>query len=121
MYFVPATNSMRVVLTQAGTTVIGTFTSDVLALGGNSTPLLPVSGSVDSSGTLRLQGGQPFKPGCHEVGSQIGYDIGDWITTLSDSQTSLTGVFRQSITGAYIFSCYVATIDFQSQIVVLNR
>jgi hypothetical protein len=76
---------------------------------------------MDGSATLHLEGGQPFKPGCHEIGSQNGIDIGDWTTAMNDAGTSLTGVFRQSITGAYIFSCYVATIDVQSEIVSLTR
>jgi len=115
-----ATDSMRLVLMQSGTIVTGTFDSAVTNAftGGQS---LPVSGSIDSSATLRLQGGQPFKPGCHQIGSQNGIDIGDWTTAINDAGTSITGTFRQSITGAYIFSCYVATIDFQSVIVSLTR
>jgi hypothetical protein len=117
-----ATNSMRLVLAQTGTIVTGTFDSAFTNAFNGDKPLpVPVSGSLDSSATLRLQGGQPFKPGCHEIGSQIGIDIGDWTTAMNYAGSSLTGVFRQSITGAYIFSCYVGTIDVQSEIVLLTR
>ena len=76
---------------------------------------------MEASATLHLEGGQPFKRGCHEIGSQNGIDIGDWTTAMNNAGTSLTGVFRQPITGACIFSCYVATIDVQSEIVSLTR
>ena len=123
MALVPEATTMQLVLTQTGTNVAGTLTSDVLALGTPNPPTLPMTGEVDSSGKLHLQGGQPFRPGCHDpaTSSQVGYDIGDWITTMNPAGTSLSGAFRQSVTGAYLFSCYVATIDFQTEIISVNR
>lgn len=114
---------MRLVLTQSGTVVTGTFESAITDSWTRGKPL-PVSGTMDDV-ILHLQGGQPFVPPPSPLSCfssyQVGFDIGDWTTTMNSGATSLTGVFRQSITGAYIFSCYVSTIDFQSEIVSLTR
>jgi hypothetical protein len=117
-YVASKTTSMRLIIAQTGNGLTGLFTSD-LTTGPTGEPV-PVSGSIDSLGTLRLQGSRPFKPGCLDAKvAQGGIDIGDWTTVIDDTGTSLTGTFRQSLT-SYFFSCYVNTIDFQSEIVTLT-
>ncbi len=112
--------SMRLVLAQTGLAVSGTFDSDVTTVTGPRV-LLPVSGSVDSSGTLRLEGGRPFveSHSCF-TGSQSGIDITHWRATMDEVGTRLTGTFHQSRTG-HFFSCYVNTVTFESEIVTLTR
>src|SRR5258705_12788404 len=66
-------HSMQIVLAQTGAIVSGTVDTDIM--NAFSSKSFPVSGMIDSSGTLRLQGSQPFIPGCfgdHQNGIDIG-------------------------------------------------
>jgi len=113
-YFVPTTNAMRLVLTQDGVNVSGTFTSDIL------TKPLAVMGSMDLNGVLRLQGTQEFHPDICGGSLFLKLEIADWTMALDATGSAFTGTFRQSVS-RYYFSCYPGKIDFQTEIVSLTR
>jgi hypothetical protein len=116
--FTTQTYPIRLTLSQKSLAVSGTF-DGVVANG--STVSVPVSGAVDMSGTLSLQGNQPFQDvysGAHWVG-QPGVSIDGWTTTMS-SGTSLAGTFVETVQAHYFLTVYPATITFQSDIVTLT-
>jgi len=104
---------MRLILTQDDVNVTGTFSSDIM------TQPLAVTGSIDSTRTLRLQGSQEFLQS-HCGGPALKLEIANWTTALDATGSSLTGTFRQSAS-RYYFSCYWGTIDFQTEIISLRR
>jgi len=112
-YFAPTTNTMRLILTQDDVNVTGTFSSDIM------TQPLAVTGSIDSTRTLRLQGSQEFLQS-HCGGPALKLEIANWTTALDATGSSLTGTFRQSAS-RYYFSCYWGTIVFQTEIISLRR
>jgi hypothetical protein len=108
-------------LTQTGDTVTGTFDGDV-ASGPLSAPIA-LSGSVDSSRTLRLQGSQAFQDvfrGVTWVG-QPGVEFDQWMTIMDDAGTSITGGFRETVQAHFYLAPYATPIGFQSEIVSLSR
>jgi len=105
---------MRLVLTQDGENVSGTFTSDIIV------DPVAVTGSIGIDRILHLQGAKEFQPPICGTPLLLKLEIADWTTGLATTDFALTGTFRQSVS-RYYFSCYPGKIDFQTEIVSLTR
>ena len=79
-YFVPSTNAMRLVLTQDGENVSGTFTSDIIV------DPVAVTGSIGIDRILHLQGAKEFQPPICGTPLLLKLEIADWTTGLATTR-----------------------------------
>jgi hypothetical protein len=112
-YIPPGSESMTLTLEQSGTTLSGMFTS--ARIGGP----LPVSGSVDAAGVVRLTGARPSGFQCFAPNSVRAIEVGDWHTEITKTG-ELSGTFRQS-SEQILSSCYTGRYDYRTEILSLKR